>query len=72
VALALGVPGEAVMGLGGPAFVAGTGALAALLLPPLSAAAQVRAQPHTLKGRSSGAPPSVRLNRFSAHPSPSL
>ncbi len=31
VALALGVPGEAVMGLVGPAFVAGTGALAILL-----------------------------------------
>ncbi len=31
VALALGIPGEAVMGLIGPAFVAGTGALAILL-----------------------------------------
>ena len=31
IALALGIPGEAVMGLGGPAIVGGTGALALLL-----------------------------------------
>lgn len=39
VALALGIPGEAVMGLVGPTFVAGTGALAGLL------AAEVLASP---------------------------
>lgn len=38
VALALGIPGEAVMGLVGPAFVAGTGALAILLAAEVVAA----------------------------------
>lgn len=38
VALALGLPGEAVMGLVGPAFVAGTGALAILLAAEVVAA----------------------------------
>jgi O-antigen/teichoic acid export membrane protein len=38
VALALGIPGEAVMGLVGPAFVAGTGALAFLLAAEVVAA----------------------------------
>ena len=38
VALALGIPGEAVMGLIGPAFVAGTGALAILLAAEVVAA----------------------------------
>ena len=38
VALALGIPGEAVMGLVGPVFVAGTGALAILLAAEVVAA----------------------------------
>ena len=38
VALALGIPGEGVMGLVGPAFVAGTGALAILLAAEVVAA----------------------------------
>ena len=38
VALALGIPGEAVMGLVGPAFVAGTAALAFLLAAEVVAA----------------------------------
>src|SRR3989337_2534726 len=38
VALALAIPGEAVMGLVGPAFVAGTGALALLLAAEVVAA----------------------------------
>jgi hypothetical protein len=38
VALALGIPGEAVMGLVGPAFVGGTGALAFLLAAEVVAA----------------------------------
>ncbi len=41
VALALGIPGEAVMGLGGPDFVGGTGALAFLLLAEVVAATAV-------------------------------
>jgi O-antigen/teichoic acid export membrane protein len=41
VALALGIPGEAVMGLVGPTFVAGTGALAALLAAEVLAAPAV-------------------------------
>ena len=41
VALALGIPGEAVMGLVGPSFVAGTGALAFLLLAEVVAATAV-------------------------------
>jgi len=38
IALALGIPGEAVMGLVGPNFVGGTGALAFLLLAEVAAA----------------------------------
>ncbi len=38
IALALGIPGEAVMGLVGPAFVGGTGALAFLLVAEVVAA----------------------------------
>jgi hypothetical protein len=41
VALALGIPGEAVMGLVGPEFVGGTGALAFLLLAEVVAATAV-------------------------------
>ncbi len=41
VALALGIPGEAVMGLVGPHFVGGTGALAALLAAEVLAAPAV-------------------------------
>lgn len=41
IALALGVPGEAVMGLFGPEFVGGTGALAFLLLAEVVAAMAV-------------------------------
>ena len=41
VALALGIPGEAVMGLVGPNFVGGTGALAFLLLAEVVAATAV-------------------------------
>jgi O-antigen/teichoic acid export membrane protein len=41
IALALGVPGEAVMGLVGPNFVGGTGALAFLLLAEVVAATAV-------------------------------
>ena len=41
IALALGVPGEAVMGLIGPAFVGGTGALALLLAAEVVAATAV-------------------------------
>ena len=41
IALALGIPGEAVMGLVGPDFVAGTGALAFLLLAEVVAATAV-------------------------------
>ena len=41
IALALGIPGEAVMGLVGPHFVGGTGALAFLLLAEVVAATAV-------------------------------
>ena len=41
IALALGIPGEAVMGLVGPKFVGGTGALAFLLLAEVVAATAV-------------------------------
>ena len=41
IALALGVPGEAVMGLVGPEFVGGTGALAFLLVAEVVAATAV-------------------------------
>lgn len=41
IALALGIPGEAVMGLVGPNFVSGTGALAFLLLAEVVAATAV-------------------------------
>ncbi|MGN6499250.1 MAG: lipopolysaccharide biosynthesis protein [Tsuneonella sp.] len=41
IALALGIPGEAVMGLVGPGFVGGTGALAFLLLAEVVAATAV-------------------------------
>ncbi len=41
VALALGIPGEAVMGLVGPEFVGGTGALAFLLIAEVAAATAV-------------------------------
>lgn len=41
IALALGIPGEGVMGLIGPAFVGGTGALAFLLLAEVVAATAV-------------------------------
>ena len=41
IALALGIPGEAVMGLMGPNFVGGTGALAFLLLAEVAAATAV-------------------------------
>ena len=41
VALALGIPGEAVMGLMGPSFVGGNGALAFLLLAEVAAATAV-------------------------------
>ena len=41
VALALGIPGEAVMGLVGPEFVGGTGALAFLLVAEVAAATAV-------------------------------
>jgi len=41
IALALGIPGEAVMGLSGPAFVGGTGALAFLLAAEVVAATAV-------------------------------
>ncbi len=41
VALALGIPGEGVMGLTGPAFVGGTGALALLLTAEVIASAAV-------------------------------
>lgn len=41
IALALGIPGEAVMGLVGPEFVGGTGALAFLLAAEVAAAAAV-------------------------------
>lgn len=41
IALALGVPGEAMMGLGGPNYVGGTGALAFLLLAEVVAATAV-------------------------------
>ncbi len=41
VALALGIPGEAVMGLVGPEFVGGTGALAFLLIAEVVAATAV-------------------------------
>ena len=41
IALALGIPGEGVMGLVGPAFVSGTGALAFLLAAEVAAATAV-------------------------------
>ena len=41
IALALGVPGEAMMGLGGPNYVSGTGALAFLLMAEVVAATAV-------------------------------
>ncbi len=41
IALALGIPGEAMMGLGGPDYVAGTGALAFLLAAEVVAAQAV-------------------------------
>lgn len=41
IALALGVPGEAIMGLGGPDYVGGTGALAFLLAAEVVAATAV-------------------------------
>lgn len=41
IALALGIPGEAVMGLVGPNFVAGTGAMALLLAAEVAAATAV-------------------------------
>lgn len=41
IALALGIPGEAVMGLVGPEFVGGTGALAFLLIAEVAAATAV-------------------------------
>ncbi|MEQ8826508.1 MAG: lipopolysaccharide biosynthesis protein, partial [Parvibaculum sp.] len=41
IALALGIPGEAVMGLGGPAIVGGTGALALLLAAEVAASMAV-------------------------------
>ncbi len=41
IALALGIPGEAVMGLVGPNFVGGTGALAFLLMAEIAAATAV-------------------------------
>ncbi len=41
IALALAIPGEAVMGLGGPNYVAGTGALAFLLIAEVAAATAV-------------------------------
>ncbi|PEQ14470.1 polysaccharide biosynthesis protein [Novosphingobium sp. PC22D] len=41
IALALGIPGEGVMGLIGPEFVAGTGALAFLLMAEVAAATAV-------------------------------
>ncbi|MGZ9927723.1 hypothetical protein ACXYTC_22035, partial [Escherichia coli] len=44
IALALGIPGEAVMGLVGPNFVGGTGALAFLLAAEVVAAAAVVAE----------------------------
>lgn len=44
IALALGIPGEAVMGLVGPNFVGGTGALAFLLLAEVVAATAVVAE----------------------------
>ncbi|WP_133365800.1 lipopolysaccharide biosynthesis protein [Qipengyuania sediminis] len=44
IALALGIPGEAVMGLLGPNFVGGTGALAFLLLAEVAAATAVIAE----------------------------
>src|SRR3546814_363276 len=49
IALALGIPGEAVMGLVGPNFVGGTGALAFLLAAEVVAATAVvsRSEEHT-------------------------
>jgi len=44
VALALGIPGEAIMGLAGPSFVGGTGALAFLLAAEVAAATAVVAE----------------------------
>ncbi|MCU0729456.1 MAG: oligosaccharide flippase family protein [Sphingopyxis sp.] len=44
VALALGIPGEAVMGLAGPAFVAGTAALALLLAAEVVASTAVTSE----------------------------
>ncbi len=44
VALALGIPGEAIMGLVGPNFVGGTGALAFLLAAEVAAATAVVAE----------------------------
>jgi len=44
VALALGMPGEAIMGLAGPNFVGGTGALAFLLAAEVAAATSVVAE----------------------------
>lgn len=44
VALALGIPGEAIMGLAGPSFVAGTGALACLLLAEVVASTAVTSE----------------------------
>ncbi len=44
VALALGIPGEAIMGLAGPNFVGGTGALALLLAAEVAAATAVVAE----------------------------
>lgn len=41
IALALGIPGEAMMGLGGPDYVGGTGALAFLLIAEVVAATAV-------------------------------
>ncbi|MFN2101261.1 lipopolysaccharide biosynthesis protein [Altererythrobacter sp. MF3-039] len=41
IALALGIPGEAIMGLGGPNYVAGNGALAFLLIAEVAAATAV-------------------------------
>ncbi len=44
VALALGIPGEAVMGLAGPTFVVGTGALALLLIAEVVASTAVTSE----------------------------
>jgi O-antigen/teichoic acid export membrane protein len=44
VALALGIPGEAILGLAGPSFVAGIGALACLLLAEVVASTAVTSE----------------------------